>query len=574
MEEIRKQVDEEIELALAFHIENIQYGDETIIFLGEFIEHFYKNGNFIVGENLRPALDILIPKLLEESKLSKRSMDDATFIEKISEAATFATHYYSIRDLIYYSFALPNSITWKYEDAKIKIRVQDPTIFRQLAAERISFHLNSLGTGSKFKGQRPTDLLKETSNWDLKNPKVVEAFEKIHEEVDIKIAHFFSYITNDSTVDIGGYKYNEFYEVYKFLLLISMYERYFSIANNLASVLTYEETDISNRIAKQIGISEITVRKILTDIASSSRGTFIRSKELKKYYLLSFSFSLKDSIGNVLKQYARRNSDAFSAECGIIIGNSLVNKVASYFTDFRNFQVLKDVNLQKFGKHLPDIDVAIISYEPSLGFHFFISEIKNSLPASWAKEHLKSIGKKGYIDKAITQIEKLKEFFNQSEGINLLKDLCQEAFSNLDFKLLFPNGFMVVVDFLVVTEQSNGMFFPELNLNIISDDLLRAIVIKSDGDVNFIKYYLQNMNNILDETYDKKLIEVLIGKTVISYEAPKMNNFFLIPQHEYLSVGMLERLEQESIATGYTFIDNLPKVNEEKNRNQDKSNKG
>lgn len=82
------------------------------------------------------------------------------------------------------------------------------------------------------------------------------------------------------------------------------------------------------------------------------------------------------------------------------------------------------------------------------------------------------------------------------------------------------------------------------------------------------------MNNILDETYDKKLIEVLIGKTVISYEAPKMNNFFLIPQHEYLSVGMLERLEQESIATGYTFIDNLPKVNEEKNRNQDKSNKG
>ena len=60
------------------------------------------------------------------------------------------------------------------------------------------------------------------------------------------------------------------------------------------------------------------------------------------------------------------------------------------------------------------------------------------------------------------------------------------------------------------------MFFPELNLNIISDDLLRAIVIKSDGDVNFIKYYLQNMNNILDETYDKKINrKYLLGKTVI-----------------------------------------------------------
>ena len=59
---------------------------------------------------------------------------------------------------------------------KLGFKIQ--IIFRQLAAERISFHLNSLGTGSKFKGQRPTDLLKETSNWDLKTQKLLEAFEK------------------------------------------------------------------------------------------------------------------------------------------------------------------------------------------------------------------------------------------------------------------------------------------------------------------------------------------------------------------------------------------------------------
>ena len=62
-------------------------------------------------------------------------------------------------------------------------------------------------------------------------------------------------------VDIGGYKYNEFYEVYKFYYLFQCMSDIFLSLITLLSVLTYEETDISNRIAKQIGISEITVRK-------------------------------------------------------------------------------------------------------------------------------------------------------------------------------------------------------------------------------------------------------------------------------------------------------------------------
>nr|WP_314492120.1 hypothetical protein [uncultured Chryseobacterium sp.] len=553
--EIRNKVDELIEQTLETHLKNIDFGDETIMFLGEFIEYLYASGNFLVGENLRPALDILMPQISQGSQVNKRNIDDNTFFEKISQSAHFATHYYSIRDLIYYSFALPNAITWKYDGEKIIISVTDHTIFRQLASERISFHLNSLGGGNKIKGSNPKDLLRGTSSWDFANPNVSEAFERISAEVEIKLNHFFSYIQNDSTVNIGGFQYKEFYEVYKVLLFISLYERYFSSANKISCVISYQEADITNQISEEVGISQITVQKILRDISSSSQGTFIRNTETNKYYLLPWSFSLKDSLGAVLKQFAKKDSNAFSAECGIIIGDSLVNKIASYFEGFRNFRILKDINLQTFGKHLPDIDIAAISYEPSLGFHFFISEIKNSLPASWAKEHLKSTGKKGFVDKAISQIEKLKEFLDQPEGINLLKELSLGAFPHLDRKRLFPNGFMVLVDYLVVTVQSNGMFFPNLNLNIISDDLLRAIVLKSDGDVNFIKYYLSNMNKFLDEAHEKSVVEVAIGETVICYDAPVMKEYFLIPQHEYLSVGMLEQIEQESIATGYTFID-------------------
>jgi hypothetical protein len=298
------------------------------------------------------------------------------------------------------------------------------------------------------------------------------------------------------------------------------------------------------------------VVRILRDIATSSRGTFIYLPSENKYYLLPFSFSLKDGIGAILKLFALRNSDKFSAECGIAIGKSLVEKIASYFSKFSNFRVLKDIPLTRFSTNLPDIDLIAVSYEPSLGFHFFIAEVKNSLPAIWAKDYLKSVGKKGFVDKAITQINKINEFMKTENGLLMLKDICQELFRHLDLKGLFPTGFCIILNNMIITSQSIGMFYPKLKLTIINEDILREILQKSDGDVNFIQFYLHHLHEALDGCYKILTNEVAINNINITYDSPSLLHILAIPQNNYLSTNRLEELEKESLRTGYRFIDN------------------
>lgn len=336
-----------------------------------------------------------------------------------------------------------------------------------------------------------------------------------------------------------------------------MYERYHSKANDLSCVITYQEKELANALEQANDIPVSRCIEILRDISSSSRCTFNYFPSSKKYFLFPFSFSLKDGISAILKQYAQRNSNAFSASCAAVIGNSLVNKVAHYFDEYKNFHVFKEISLQPYSSDLPDIDCLIISYEPSLGFHFFVCEVKNNLPASWAKEYLKATGKKGFIKKALSQSKKVSDFLGTDEGADLLRTKAMQAFPELNMKKLFPTGFCGVVDCLIVTSQSMGMFFPENTTTIIDDDMLRHIVLRCDGDVNFIKFHLHNLNEALDSCYSVERVTVHASGVEITYDICKLKGLFDIPQNNYLSDETFEYLEKESIATGYRFIDSL-----------------
>ena len=90
------------------------------------------------------------------------------------------------------------------------------------------------------------------------------------------------------------------------------------------------------------------------------------------------------------------------------MGKGLVEKVKSKFEQYPNYKVYSNVKLNKFDPKLPDIDLLAISYEPSLGFHVFVGEVKNNLPVVWGKDYLKAKGVKGFITKAISQIETIK----------------------------------------------------------------------------------------------------------------------------------------------------------------------
>lgn len=554
LQELRQIVDDSIDKSLEELVKKIGASKSSIMFIGELVEGLYKNGNFGAGENFRPVLDVLIPKLLESIKPKENKLEEIPFIE----AVEFSGAFYSLRDLIYISFAAPSSIEFTGDKNNIKISVKDATIFRQIVCEVQAFSLNSKCNDERTLNlDEIVSLLSGTNSWDSNDPNVAKVLASIEMETDWKIKHYFSHIPENSCIDLGGYLYSEFISIYKQLLYISLYERYYSKANNLSCVITYDEKQLINALKENTGIDVSKCEKILRDIASSSRGTFNYFYSDNTYYLFPFSFSLKDGINAILKQYAQKDSDAFSAHCAGVIGDSLVSKVSGYFDSFKNFCVFKEILLQGYSKDLPDIDCLIVSYEPSLGFHFFVCEVKNNLPASWAKEYLKAAGKKGFIEKALSQSGKILDFLKTDDGAELLRQKAMQAFPQLDMKALFPTGFCGVIDCVIVTSQSIGMFFPEITTTIIADDMLRQIVSKCDGDVNFIRHHLRHLNENLDSCYSVATETINASGVKITYPTCQLIGFLEISQNKYLSNGSFESIENESLRTGYRFIDSI-----------------
>jgi len=555
--EIRQRVDDLIEKELSFHLSSIGQSEQTLMLIGEFVEGHFKHNKFFSGQAYRHSIEILIERILQKGEFQENS--DPNLPEKVFKACDFSSDYFHLRNLIFYSFNSSESVSWKSQGNTITVEVTDPTIFRQYIVEHQNFAINS------HVKPRPEimaiseviNTLKGTSHWEVSNPKVKSILDSIEYEVDWKIKYMFSGIPLDSSVDIGGFSFQEFLKVYKCLIFLALYERAFSTANDLFCVITYGESELSEKIALETSVNQDTCEKITRAISNSSGFSFVFLQHKKKFILFPFAFSLRDGISDILKHFAKTDEKGFSSRCAPILGRSLVDQVTDCFAKFKNFRIIKEISLQKFDSQLPDIDILAISYEPSLGFHFYVCEVKNTLHADWAKEYLKSIGKKGFITKAISQVEKVNEFLLTEEGQNLLFETVKNSFGHLDFKKLFPNGFCGLVEFLVISSQSIGMFYPNLNLTIINSQMLQKIIEASDGDVNYIQFHLRHLNQQIDDSYSKTQSKLTVGETIISIDTVSIKHFFKFIEHKYLSAGELESLEKTALETGYSYINSI-----------------
>ncbi len=551
--QIRSLFDELLENELTQHAHKIGTGKKSIQYLGEIVEHAYKY-NPIQGENMRQALDILIPTMYKVPITTDNTSIDEPDVQAIMDACIFAGHYRQTRDLIYLSFKSPSAVQWELSESIIKIKTKDISFFRQLACETQSFLLNSRNVFPP-ENRNIESLIAQVDYWDNSDLKTQEIVRLLEQEAEIKIQHFFSYIPSDSTVDIGGFTYHDFLNVYKSTLIVSLYERRWAKLHDEPSVITYQEDALIEMHASNANISKTTCAKILKELSEASRGTFNYIKESKEYLLFPFSYSVIDQIAEILKLFAKKNEGGFSAGCATIIGNSLVKKVSSYFLKYPNFRVLTDVNLQKFDKKLPDMDVVAFSYEPTFGFQFYICEVKNNLPASWIKEHLKLSDHKGALQKAKSQILNLQEFIQTPECLSLLKGMIHDQFKGLDFDKYFPTGFMATINFLVVTNQNIGVLLNDNDLKIVNNDILRHLINSSDGDTIYIKYHLDNLNYLIDQSYKLISDTFSLGKYQIVYDISSLEKTIAFPPNQYLSKNMLERLEQDGISEDYRFID-------------------
>jgi len=562
---VRKIVENAFESKIEEITNRLSITSDPLLYLSEAVESAYKSGNFPLGELLRCGNEIISERLLKNAE-SPNNFEEKPDLEMVFADLLIGANYWAVRDKVFYSYANPDSITWKKSGDEIRIELHDDSIFRQLVSERQTFRLNSISSNNKNHSfSNAIDLLKNTKPFDFSNQNVVDAAESIQSEIEWKFSYFFSYVPEDSSIKVRGYLYSEFISVYKVLMFYALYERHYSTANSVSSVITYTEYEISNAIQQQTPeISIVKIKKILEDISLSSRSTFIFLRKESKYYLSAFSFTLIDIISNFLRLHAKFEPDHFSSNIAHLIGNGLVLKIKKSFEQHKNYRVLCDVKLSKFDEKLPDIDVLAISYEPSLGFHLFIGEVKNNLPAVWAKDYLKASSKNGFITKAISQINVINEFLGTNQGERYLLDLIKKNFKDLDLKKYFPHGFCVIKDKLIITSQSVGMFFPEKNIPIIDGDTLCHIIDESDGDTNYIQFHINEFDKIVDECMEKCTEEMSLGGYNLQFDSVKIDKFFGLAQHTYISDGTFERLELDSLESGYTMAGSLLHKGDEK----------
>lgn len=550
--EIIQELDLAIEGELSAQVEKLKAANCSRTFFGNYIELLYAH-DFGAGDLYSASLEIVGARL----PISSNGQVPTDISQILHGAAAFGAAYHILRDYIYYFYANPTSIACKRTKGGFFLSVEDRSFFRQVVHERQVFAMNSL---KRFRGdldKLDSSALAGTKHWEITNPVVVEQLDLIQKEVEIKIESYFSYIPHDAEIDMGGFFYADLLKVYKELLFLSLYERRYALANKIPAVIHYTLQEIRDGISHNSGVIPAACELALKYIAASSRESLIWDESEGTYHLLPNTFSLRDGLGAALRMHATKHSKRFLADFAGQIGSALVKRIEKNFLTHRNFRTKTEVNLQSFNKDLPDIDCLAVSYEPSLGFHAYICEAKNNLPANWAKEYLKGSGERGYLGKALNQIEKIKTFLATREGSIHLRSLAEKMFMHLDLKSLFPGGLVIIVDYIVVTSQNIGVSYPDEKTTIVDADLLEHIISNSDGDVNYMQATLRKWHETVDQTYKLSSMSTIASGKRIKFDVAKFGDLIKLTQNTYLSDGWLEQLEKESLETGYRFIDTL-----------------
>ena len=183
--------------------------------------------------------------------------------------------------------------------------------------------------------------------------------------------------------------------------------------------------------------------------------------------------------------------------------------------------------------------------------------MKNNLPANWAKDYLKGAGSKGYLEKALQQIEKVKLFLSSEDGAQFLRMTAVDLFSHLAIDRLFPTGFVLLVEYIIVTSQNIGVSFPDEKTVIVDADLLQHIIEQSDGDINYMQSTLRQWHATVDESYKlSKMNTEAMGRT-IEFDVAEFRNLIRLTPNAYISDGTFRSIEAHSLESGYRYIDTL-----------------
>lgn len=472
---------------------------------------------------------------------------------QMMEDLVFASHFYMIREYLYYSYNVAGAMSWSFQNGRVEIRFADKSIPRQF----FTVHNDQLlGSKHHFRDFNHSEeilcLLKDepegvvTSNLETAEPLM-------REEADLKLAAYFSLISPDSQIDLGGYTYEQFLSVYRMLLMKALYHRYLARAQDAVGAVYMPETDLLHGIEEDLGIGPDTARKILKDMVydrdatagrvDASYFSLMREGEPDgRIVMRPHHFAIAEGLVNVLRVIAQRRPNTFLEQVSNEIGSAFVRRVKSAW-EAEGFICHSEVSLREFDASLPDIDLLVISVEPTLGYMMFVCELKCPVPPRWAKDQLKVLNKDS-VSKAFRQVEVLKRFIQTEDGMRFLSQMLPKE-GHPHFK-----GFVVGIEHLIITSDNAGMFFGAESTRVINFRTLERLLRRSDGDLALIQHVLRTYAEHADEALVTKMIEFQLGSLSVAYEAVTVSPLLEFPQSHWRSDPEHEAMIDAFVADG------------------------
>jgi hypothetical protein len=382
----------------------------------------------------------------------------------------------------------------------------------------------------------------------------------MQEEVDLKLAAYFSLIAPDNEIDLGGYSYRDFMCVYGLLLKKALYHRYLARAQEAVGSIYMPEQDLLDGIEEELGVAPAVAQRILKDIVYDCDAT--RDRVDATYFSLMrecgpegrivmrpHHFAIAEGLVNTLRVIAQRRPNTFLDQVSNEIGSAFVRRVRAAW-EAQGFICHSEVSLRDVDPALPDIDLMVISVEPMLGYVIFMCELKCPVPPRWAKDQLKVLNKDS-VSKAFRQVETLQRFIRTEDGIRFLaRMLPKEGHPRFE-------GFIIALEHLVITSDNAGMFFGAESTKVINFRTLERLLRHSDGDMALIQHVLRTYAEEADKALQTTMVEFQMGGLTVAYEGVTTSPLLEFPQGYWRSDPELPAMIDAYVAEGLHPFDTL-----------------
>jgi hypothetical protein len=525
-------------------------GTKALKLASNIVEAAYTN-RLPLGARLAEGLQILAPTLVS------RTPGDDIDVETIAADLDFAAHYHVLRDLLYYTYNAPGTMAWTFDPGKVEIRFADPSLPRQFYLAANNWYLASIGAfADDERTTRIEELLRGTPEFEPTDA-AIQAQELILEEVNLKLGLYFNLVP-DASVGAGGYTFDDFLSVYRALLMKALYHRYHARINGSHGVISMPLDVLSDDLESSVdGVSSQTARRVVSDISfgvESQRSrldpvyfSLYRSHD-DEILMLPHHFAIWEGVVNFLRLVAQRDPPLFLRSFSQQIGEALEQRLAKAFSD-AGFTARTNLPLRSYRTDLPDIDILVISDEPTLGYAVLVCEVKSPLPPRWAKDQLRVL-EADSIAKAFDQLTRITDFLDSDDGIQFLMDqLPRLGLPDFD-------EFAVALLTLVATSDNAGAFFSGRG-TIVDFRTLERLLGRCDGDMGYIIEVLKKFPEWADDSLERVLVDVQVSDAAVSYEEVEVKQLMDFRQSTYRSVGEPERMVREMLEAGDRPLDVL-----------------